>query len=162
MSKKVKIILGIAFSFVFCFLAIGYAYLTDTLSLTGDVEGDPQDNIFIVDVFETTTNVTSTSYYANRLLQNISLGADETASYYVQIYNSNPKIKGIFNTVLNSGKAGSALNAYVKEHADETKKNIRIAIEEIRTGSTVIDDPFETGENITQNNNIIFYFSLRS
>lgn len=75
----------------------------------------------------------------------------------VQIYNSNPKIKGIFNTVLNSGKAGSALNAYVKEHADETKKNIRIAIEEIRTGSTVIDDPFETGENITQNNNIILF-----
>jgi hypothetical protein len=75
----------------------------------------------------------------------------------VQIYNNNPKIKGIFNTVLNSGKAGSALNAYVKEHADETKKNIRIAIEEIRTGSTVIDDPFETGENVTQNNNIILF-----
>lgn len=75
----------------------------------------------------------------------------------VQIYNSNPKIKGIFNTVLNSGKAGSALNAHVKEHADETKKNVRIAIEEIRTGSTVIDDPFETGEDITQNNNIILF-----
>lgn len=76
----------------------------------------------------------------------------------VQIYNSEDNnIKGIFNTVLKSGKAGSALNAYVKKHADETKENIAIAIEEIRTGSTVIDDPFETGKDIKQKNNIILF-----
>lgn len=75
----------------------------------------------------------------------------------VQVYNRNPKIKSILNAVFATDKAGSELNSYVKSHAAETVKGIGEAKAEILTGSTMIDDPFETGNEVSQKNNIILF-----
>ena len=75
----------------------------------------------------------------------------------VQVYNRNPKIKSILNAVFSTDKAGSELNSYVKSHAAETVKGIGEAKAEILTGSTMIDDPFETGNEVSQKNNIILF-----
>ena len=50
MKKWSRIIFGIAFSFMFAFIAIGYAALTDTLSLWGRVDVTIPEGLFIVDI----------------------------------------------------------------------------------------------------------------
>ena len=75
----------------------------------------------------------------------------------VQVYNRNPKIKSILNAVFATDKAGSELNSYVKSQAAETVKELGEAKAEILTGSTMIDDPFETGNEVSQKNNIILF-----
>ena len=52
MKKWLKIVFGIAFSFMFLFISIGYAALTDTLSIWGKVDVTVPEGLFIVDIRE--------------------------------------------------------------------------------------------------------------
>lgn len=80
----------------------------------------------------------------------------------VEIYNKNEKIKGIFDAVLKSGKVGSELNSYVKEHWKETWDKLNVAKKEIETGTTPIPDPFERSlEDYQQKNNIIIFMFMK-
>ena len=50
MKSKLNIINGILFSLLICFIFVGYAALTDSLELIGNISGTPQDNVFIADI----------------------------------------------------------------------------------------------------------------
>lgn len=163
MSKKLKIIFGIMFSFVFCFLLIGYASLTDTLTLSGSVDGDAQDEVFIVDIIDPTTNVTSTSYYANRLLQNITLDAGETASYYVQIYNSNDGECIFDNYYFTKDGVNVSVDEYIEESSNlifETSNVISSFIDPSGFDYFKVTYTNTTDSTITVDTPIVFDYKL--
>ena len=54
--NKLKVAIIAMFSFCFLFICIGYAELTDTATIEGNVTATVQDNVFIVDVLGATSN----------------------------------------------------------------------------------------------------------
>lgn len=97
MSRKIKIIYISVFSFLVCFLLIGYAALTDNLTLTGNISGETQKNIFISDITVEESEISKVdikSFYSAILYQNVELSAsnetdDSDETYYiVKLYNN--------------------------------------------------------------------------
>lgn len=63
MKTNVKVIFGLVFSFVFCFLCIGYATLTDELRVVGEVSASSPEALYITNVELVSSNVSSQSAY---------------------------------------------------------------------------------------------------
>ncbi len=88
MSRRMKIICAIMFSFSLCFIGFGYAALTDVIELVTDVSGEAQNEVFITNVVDPTSNAAIDGFYSTMLDHNINLAAGETATYTVQLYNN--------------------------------------------------------------------------
>ena len=79
MKRSTKIFYGVLFSFLFCFITIGYAALTDELNLEGLIGGNAQNEVFITDVIEPTSNIIVDGFYSTMLDQEITYVADSPA-----------------------------------------------------------------------------------
>ena len=88
MSRRMKIICAIMFSFSLCFIGFGYAALTDVIELVTNVSGEAQNEVFITNVLDPTSNAAIDGFYSTMLDHNINLAAGETATYTVQLYNN--------------------------------------------------------------------------
>ena len=63
MSKSMKLLLGAALSFLFCFLMIGYAALTDTLIVKGDASVSVPEGLYITGMtLESESNMDTESF----------------------------------------------------------------------------------------------------
>ena len=89
MQKWGKILLCVAFSFMFTFLAVGYAQLTDSLSISGEVTTAEIQAVYI----------TSISASANRFTGSLSVSRTGTLIFQNGDYNLNAQSSGTGGSV---------------------------------------------------------------
>lgn len=91
MQKKLKVCLAILFSFVFCFVSLGYAAVTGSLTVTGRMTHTAQTRVFICDVEPTdTAAVTVKDYFGTALTSTVDLSktGNNTATLNITLYNN--------------------------------------------------------------------------
>ena len=91
MKTRIKVLYGLLFSLFACFLFIGYAALTDNLSITGDISGDAQKDVFVTDITvdnSEISNVKINSFYDQTIYQNITIPENGETYYIVKLYNN--------------------------------------------------------------------------
>lgn len=102
MSKTVKILSAIVCSFIFCFMAIGYAEVSDKLTITGNANLSPQTGVYIVDASygggDGAININA--YVSTTMNSTVTLkeNGDSTLLLNIKVYNSNQEIYA-FNTI---------------------------------------------------------------
>ena len=101
-EKRKKLVFGIVFSFLFCFLCVGYAQINDELFINGSVTSGVQDDVFIYEVLDSPNgNQVDNCTYSQTLL-NIELNFNQSKElvYYVNIINKNDIYNYYFYEVL--------------------------------------------------------------
>ena len=99
MKKWVKALICIAFSFMFCFLCVGYATLTDELSITGDASAEPQEGVFITNVMVTDGSAEVLKFYQTSLeslLANSTSEESGSVTFQIKVFN-NTKFEYVYN-----------------------------------------------------------------
>ncbi|MBQ9121708.1 MAG: BspA family leucine-rich repeat surface protein [Clostridia bacterium] len=89
MKNRKMITFGAVLSLLFCFLCIGYAQLSDTLSVEGNVGATAQEDVFIYEVSLKSGNSAEEIRMSGTTLT-CTLTPGETATYYVSFINRNP------------------------------------------------------------------------
>ncbi|MBE6667822.1 MAG: hypothetical protein E7607_05900 [Ruminococcaceae bacterium] len=91
MRKSVKITLCTALSFMFIFSCLGFATLTDTLSISGNAAATPPNAVFITDATVVNTNVSSESHevvFPTNLQSNIRGARNNSVTYMITVKNN--------------------------------------------------------------------------
>lgn len=91
MKRWAKVLFGITFSFLFCFLCVGYAAVTDPLQISGTIEFALPDGMNITRVSAPSNG--TVQHFSRTLLSTVSdLGnnANGTVTYEVTLYNNSP------------------------------------------------------------------------
>ncbi len=148
MTKRMKIILCAVLSFMLCFMAAGYAAVSDPFVLMGHANVEVPSGLFIIDVqpkANTTsglyTNTVSVPSYSTSLDCTLSKASDRTAgkvTYMITVLN---------NTKLTYAYRGlyyqSALDRYDNNYVSTTNSNTKIGVvTSFPNGKTV--DPGQT------------------
>ena len=122
MKRWIKIPIALVFSFLFCFVSLGYAQLSDTLTATGSAEAIAQTGVFITDVTPV-SGLTVNNYTATILNSRVELGssASSTLDVQVTVYNSTPYLYK-FNDVLYTVGATTYDNQNIKFTLTDMKK----------------------------------------
>ncbi|MBQ9112039.1 MAG: hypothetical protein IJY08_00495 [Clostridia bacterium] len=97
MSRWAKVILGIVFSFMVCFLAVGYAQLTDTLSITGSAQASAEESVFVTDAVMTSGSGSGIKWTKTIVTSTVDLGASASATMRITVYNNTDIVYG-YNT----------------------------------------------------------------
>lgn len=101
MNTIAKVLSSVVLSSFLGVLSIGYANVSNNLTVTGAVNIEPQENVFISDVIiPTGVNAVCNSYYASTLNSTITLGntSNSTVSFNITVYNNTNETYG-FNAV---------------------------------------------------------------
>lgn len=90
MKKITQIIIALMLSVSFIFTVIGYAQLTDTLTIHGSLEAAPLQDLYIVDVVPSGSNAVSNGYTktVHSSTVNLGSGASGTASFDITVLNN--------------------------------------------------------------------------
>ena len=96
MKTWMKALFGIVLSFSFLFLSMGYAALTDNLSITGEVKLDIPAGVYIIEMERTTSSrldVEETTFYPYTTTLDSSLSKSErrnagTVTYKIKVLNN--------------------------------------------------------------------------
>ncbi len=109
MGKAIKIPLCLAFSFIFAFLCVGYAQLSDTLTVIGSVNLVSQDGIFITGVsVPEDADATVNAYVSTILTSTVDLGTDGDSSVTLSVtFFNNSDSTYMYNDVTYSSDAYS-------------------------------------------------------
>ena len=131
MAKWVKVLFGVAFSFMFVFMAIGYATLADTLVINGDatVEGVPE-TVVIMNVEKVDSATTGNSVSADRIIptavdSRIEGSSGQTVTYKITVQNFSAykySYVGITcdESVANNNIYGSGITVVTKNSATDS------------------------------------------
>ncbi len=166
MKTWAKALLGIAFSFLFCFMCIGYATLSDTLSIAGSANAKPREGLYIFSAeVVSANNATSNemSYFdpTNLMCDFTRTRNTGTITYEVTIFNNTAykySYSGIDYTKNLSGYNGNSLinstrgiTVTTKDNPDDTSATFNtadsVAPRELRTFYVT----FSLGSNVTAN-----------
>ena len=142
MTKIIKIFCVSAFSFLCLFAALGYAEVSDTLSIIGDVDAEVPDTIFISDV--TLSDVTAggasnmvSAVYPTSINSSISLTrSNSSVTYTVTVFNN----------------TGLRYEYIAAKYANEfySNENISFHLTNLSTGEELLHgDIVEPGEHLT-------------
>lgn len=145
MSRGIKIIYGLVLSFSLCFIMIGYAALSDSLNLDVNVLGEAQENVFVYDVLDKSSNAIDTSFYSTFVYQSFDIEPNTTVSYTVKLYNNNDTNKFIYDGYT-CEFLPEGVSIIIKEVTnDGTTENV--------IGSLIDSDNYDTFEVYYTNNN---------
>lgn len=100
MKNRKNVIVALLLISVLC-MGIGFAALTDDLAISGSIDTDSQDDVFIYNVTsDIAGNDPVDCRYTGTFLQDLPLPAgQEQASYYVWLYNNNPNWQFYYNNL---------------------------------------------------------------
>lgn len=98
MKKKHLVAFVICFSFLFCFLCVGYAALTDHLTIDGMADISAQEGVFISDV-TADQNATVNKYLSTTLNISLNFANTNTSTATITVYNNSP-YEYVFNGVV--------------------------------------------------------------
>ncbi len=93
--KALKIVIAALLSVSFCFVCIGYANLTDTLTVLSDASISVQKNVYISEAnVDNAAGVTVNGYLATTLNSTVTLGASgsSSVSFDIHLYNNSPYV----------------------------------------------------------------------
>lgn len=92
MKRWHKALFCIVFSFIFCFLTVGYAAVSDTLVIEGISESKAQTGVFIksATLANPSDNAEISRYYGTNLTSRVNLGNDgsATVTFNLSVYNN--------------------------------------------------------------------------
>ncbi len=133
MKRWIKISLALLFSFLFCFASLGYAQLSDSLSVEGSATITPPTGIFISNVAPA-TGLTVNSYTSTVLNSRVELGnsSASTVDVKVTVYNNTPYLYK-FNNVLYTVGATTYDNENIKFTLTDIKKGDELASKTSKT-----------------------------
>ncbi len=156
MKTWVKIWIGVAFSFMFLFTCVGYASLTDRLTITGTANASPPEGLYIIDVsvashsyastterdyIEQTTNVSSTvNIQSYRSGWSTRYG---NVRYKITVWNNTPYVYAYSGITYVSSLAEYPGNQYLG-------KNMSVTVTDENGGSFV-------GDIVSPGEKVVFY-----
>ena len=119
MKKWLYVLAGLAFSLMVCFTCVGYAQVTNDMSVEGEGVYTPPDAIYIIDIKEVTpTNATintspvNISYPSTKVMSNVTYARrNATVTYVVTVVN-NSQVDQIFDTVKELDSDSSTTDAF--------------------------------------------------
>ena len=140
-AKSIAIFLLVAV--LFTFTSLGYAQMTDLLSITGSIVVEPINDIYINSANVKSGNAKVTNYVNTVLSSSITLdGAGSSATITLTIINNSNTVK-VFNTVKFMNEAYS-------------NPNITFTLDGITTGTALSNNPADSTHTFTFD--IIFTF----
>lgn len=133
MTRATKISLAIILLLSLCVMAIGYAQVTNTFSISGEATGEPQKNVFIS--FAGITNTASqdkiNSYTSTILSSKVDLSDDGTSTINLTFYNNSPyvyKFNRVIEVSLDNSSITYSLNNLVKGQEIQPQGTINASI----------------------------------
>ncbi len=93
--KALKILIAAVLSFSYLFVCVGYANLTDKLTIESEANITVQKGVYISEVnLDNAVGVTVNAYLATTLNSTVTLGAsaNSTVTFDVQLYNNSPYV----------------------------------------------------------------------
>ena len=157
MKKKHLVAFVICFSFLFCFLCVGYAALTDTLTINGMSTVSAQDGVFISDV-TADNNATVNKYLSTTLNISLNFANTNTSTATITVYN-NSSYEYVFNGVVYDNTIED--NAYIDYTLGGIVKGDTIAANEELT-FTVTYSPKSTATDTSLTSIFNYQFVLDS
>ena len=124
MKRWMKIVFCVGFSFLFCVMCVGYAQLSDTLSIAGMADIHEPHEVYISRIISTTGTVHRAQEILNTTIDSsISLGsgASDIVTMTVEVKN-NTSVKYGFNAIRYTGEAYS--NAGIAVTTDMRRKTV--------------------------------------
>lgn len=115
-EKRKKLVFGIVFSFLFCFLCVGYAQINDELFINGSVKAGTQDDVFIYEVLKKDANgnwviADDVSYVGTTLTTTVT----EAVTYQVKFINKNSDFDFYYNKLITDETGTITGNSKIKE-----------------------------------------------
>ena len=92
-NKSFKIIMSVTVAFLFCFICIGYAQLTDILNVQGNADIPPQNGVFITEV-STADGFTSNKFIGSILNSSVDLNGKSEVTVNITVYNNTDVVYG--------------------------------------------------------------------
>ena len=101
MTKAVKISLAVALLLSLCAMLIGYAQVTNTLSISGEADAEPQKNVFLsyAGITSSSSHDKINSYISTILNSTVDLSDDGTSTLNLTFYNNSAYVYK-FNRVI--------------------------------------------------------------
>lgn len=163
MKKWLKIVFAIAFSFMFLFVSIGYAELTDTLSIWGKAEVTVPEGLFIVEISQdkaTNTDYNQYSFmpYSTTVDSSISRSSGTgTVTYKITVSNNTKRTyayRGIYYQPSLDGYNGQN---YISESNNYRKIGVTTSFPDgnkVEPGQTLeFYATYTIGSNLNRNTN---------
>ena len=115
-EKRKKLVFGIVFSFLFCFLCVGYAQINDELFINGSVKAGTQDDVFIYEVWKKDAGgnwviADDVSYVGTTLTTTVT----ETVTYKVKFINKNSDFDFYYNKLITDETGTITGNSKIEE-----------------------------------------------
>ena len=151
LSTKKKAILGVTILLLVLFTCVGYAQLSDTLTITGGANAPTQKNVFIVTAEAQDTRYTVNSFYATALNSRVVLdrSTSSKSTVTIKVYN-NSNYPYTYNGEKYVNGTGYD-NTNIKYTVNNLKKGDEIGPHEYLTFSVTFS--FASGGSV--NNNIL-------
>jgi len=156
MKTWVKVWIGVAFSFMFLFTCVGYASLTDRLTISGTANASPPEGIYIIDVSPDSTSYAtsveaahidySTSVSSTVNIQSYRSGwytRYGTVRYKITVWNNTPYVYAYSGITYVSSLAGYSGNQYLG-------RNMSVTVTDENGGSFV-------GDIVSPGEKVVFY-----
>ena len=89
MKRWQKILFGVGFSFLFCFMCVGYAAVNDTLTVDGEINYSPPEGVYIRTAERASGNATVQNYIGATLFSTVDLGSDRNGTATVKVVLKN-------------------------------------------------------------------------
>ncbi len=118
---RYKIILWVTVFFLFCFLSLGYAQVSDTLNIQGISNTDPQRGVFITQVTGG-TNFTVNRFIGTILNSTADLSSAATQTITVTVFNNSDTVYG-YNVMTYIEGEGTYDNTNVEVSTTMKKKH---------------------------------------
>ncbi len=125
MRKAIKISFCLAFSFIFIFLCVGYAQLTDTLFINGKIDVAEQTGVYITDVIiPADADASVNSFFSTIMNSTVNLGEDgsNTVTFTVNFYNNSDETFSYDGVTFGSGSFTYS-NEHIVFDVDTSRQN---------------------------------------
>lgn len=163
MNKLVKCLISFIFIFLFSFVTVGYAALTEELKVEGIIILNEQQGVYIVSINEVDDDASSfsviNSYTKTILNNNITLGNDENSvvTYEITVKNNDTQVMG-FNDIIhsldyydNQDIVYKTISLDVDQTYGISKKDIQLNVGDYRTFKVYVGYK----DNVISSNNIL-------
>ena len=93
MNRLLKVSAVIVAAFLFCFISVGYAAVTDIMSISGNADIKPQQGVFITDV-STADGFKSNKYIGSVLNSSVDLSGKTQVTVNITVFNNTDTVYG--------------------------------------------------------------------
>lgn len=118
MKAWIKVAFSLAFSFMFCFMCIGYAAVSEILNIQGTVEASPKEGLYIIDVQLASSSVSSNSFSffdPTNVESTVNGGENSSVTYAITVFNNTPYTYAYAGITYDTSLSGYNGHSYINK-----------------------------------------------